>query len=574
MTKHLQTLSPLPRHDPDSAKDEPPLATAAWLSRDTVLRAIKEGAKDQLRSPIILGQLWEGNHNHLFISDDDRHLVTVAGNRSGKGRGLIIPNLLNYPGSVVCIDPKGENAAVTARYRRDVLKQNVVILDPFGVLKNESGLAGLRGGFNPLEWIKIGDPELIDEVASLADALIIRDNPKDPHWNESARAFLKGIMLFMMATTLPYSEDETGEVRTVNWTLGVVRRLASVGLAQDGQSLDLSSDISAVAQRAKKDAHRATVEHSAQADGRPSLEYLLAAMQGIDAFNGAVAAAGHLLEQMGDKERGGVLSNLRRHTEFLESPTMEANLRESDFDPSTIATTPTTIYLVLPEWRMGTHARWLRLVITSLLQALQRGTRDPNAPATLFILDEFATLEHMQSIERAAGYIAGFGAKLWIHLQDLGQLKNLYAGRWETFLGNAGTLTAFGNVDVTTLEYLSRRLGETEVIRTLQNVSYQGSDTESGAGIGQVVAALMKNSFPSGLLGADSESAQSGYSVSSQPSLQKTALITPDEIARHFAREAEVVLVHLAGQQPFRLNRIRYDVDEPFCVRAGRSPYH
>ena len=59
-----------------------------------------------------------------------------------------------------------------------------------------------------------------------------------------------------------------------------------------------------------------------------------------------------------------------------------------------------------------------------------------------------------------------------------------------------------------------------------------------------------------------------------QPSLQKTSLITPDEIARSFAREEETVLVHLAGQLPFRLNRIRYDLDEPFKSRAARSPYH
>ncbi len=37
--------------------------------------------------------------------------------RTGKGVGTIIPNLHDYPGSVVCIDPKGENARITAHYR-------------------------------------------------------------------------------------------------------------------------------------------------------------------------------------------------------------------------------------------------------------------------------------------------------------------------------------------------------------------------------------------------------------------------------------------------------------------------
>jgi type IV secretion system protein VirD4 len=48
-----------------------------------------------------------------------------------QGRGTIIPNLLDYPGSVVCIDPKGENARITARHRARF--GSVHVLDPFGV---------------------------------------------------------------------------------------------------------------------------------------------------------------------------------------------------------------------------------------------------------------------------------------------------------------------------------------------------------------------------------------------------------------------------------------------------------
>ncbi|WP_342211197.1 type IV secretory system conjugative DNA transfer family protein [Sphingomonas sp. CFBP 8765] len=50
--------------------------------------------------------------------------------RSGKGVGTIIPNLL-LDRSVVCIDPKGENARVTARVH--AAKGKVWCLDPFGV---------------------------------------------------------------------------------------------------------------------------------------------------------------------------------------------------------------------------------------------------------------------------------------------------------------------------------------------------------------------------------------------------------------------------------------------------------
>jgi type IV secretion system protein VirD4 len=72
-------------------------------------------------------------------------------------------------------------------------------------------------------------------------------------------------------------------------------------------------------------------------------------------------------------------------------------------------------------------------------------------------------------VEDAAGQIAGFGVKLWPILQDLSQLKALYETRWETFLGNAGILQFFGNNDLSTLEWISKRCGRTSI--TVTNTS-------------------------------------------------------------------------------------------------------
>jgi type IV secretion system protein VirD4 len=49
---------------------------------------------------------------HAVGVDDDRHVCTFAGSRSGKGRAAIVPNMLHYPGSVLATDPKGELATI------------------------------------------------------------------------------------------------------------------------------------------------------------------------------------------------------------------------------------------------------------------------------------------------------------------------------------------------------------------------------------------------------------------------------------------------------------------------------
>jgi type IV secretion system protein VirD4 len=86
-----------------------------------------------------LGKEWDYAPGGLFLGyrggrvigwKDDRHALTVAGTRAGKGTSLIVPNLLLYPGSVLAVDPKGELARTTGRTRAAMGK--CVVLDPFG----------------------------------------------------------------------------------------------------------------------------------------------------------------------------------------------------------------------------------------------------------------------------------------------------------------------------------------------------------------------------------------------------------------------------------------------------------
>jgi len=70
------------------------------------------------------------HHHRPLHYESDRHLLTIAPTRSGKGTTAIIPNLLTYTGSALVIDPKGENAMITAA-RRKAMGQAVYIVDPW-----------------------------------------------------------------------------------------------------------------------------------------------------------------------------------------------------------------------------------------------------------------------------------------------------------------------------------------------------------------------------------------------------------------------------------------------------------
>jgi type IV secretion system protein VirD4 len=185
-----------------------------------------------------------------------------------------------------------------------------------------------------------------------------------------------------------------------------------------------------------------------------------------------------------------------------------------------------SIYLVLPGLRMGTHYRWLRVMIQEALTAMERAPASRTLPVW-FVLEEFPTLGHMRSLETAAGLLAGYGVKLWAVLQDLTQLKTHYQRSWETFLGNAGVIQAFGNADTTTTEYLSKRLGMTQVIER-QEVRVSGAAMAQG-------------------------------DLGRRENLRSVRLMEPNEITEWFTRETGRQLILTAGGRPIWLERLNIE---------------
>jgi type IV secretion system protein VirD4 len=366
---------------------------------------------------------------------DDRHLLTIAGSRAGKGVSLIIPNLISYEGSAVIIDPKGENAARTAGRRGNGttaggpgLKQDVYVLDPFG----ESGRP--TASFNPLGALDAGSADVVEDIGLFADALVMHPEHGERHWTESAQALIRALILLVVAD--PRFKDRRNLV--------TVRRVLTL------------------TDPAIADAQDAVPEDMDPLTAQQALIKMLLD-QTETRYGHICIGVGEQLMAMGDNERGSVLSSARTQTQWLDSPKMPAVLERSDFDLGDLKRKRMSVYLCLPATRMATHARWLRLMVLLALGVMERVKHKPELPV-LFVLDEFPVLGYMQSIETAAGLMAGFGVKLWPIVQNVGQLKQHYSKSWETFFANSGIVTAFGVSDSETLKVLSECLGRTGIV--------------------------------------------------------------------------------------------------------------
>lgn len=546
----------LPRANLEHPRQHEPLATAQWpVDRDVVDRfPEKEGSVN----PFFFGKLQsETGEEHLLQYCDDAHIFTVAGSRAGKGLSLIVPNLLTYPGPVIVLDMKGENAAVTAKARRR-LGQNVAIFAPFGV-------EGLETTFlNPLTYFDPDHLAFMDDITDFAEALIVKANSSDPHWDESARSVLKMILIYIIM-------DHPKTKKNLAWLRTLI--LKGQAKCEKPHYKRPKYDYDETLSEAENEEIREEVNDEIRRDQQKSFLQFLKNLG--DHRHDYVAGTAQRLLQAGDRERGSILSTVQRNTEFLDSPPIQSALGEDSdrlpeeeaFDLNDIRNT--SIYLILPEERLASQSRWLRLMITLMLRHLQTDIHsDRGEHSLLLVLDEAAALGNLEIIERAAGYIAGAGkVKIWTIWQDLPQIKRHYKDGWESFIGNASIFTAFGNVDWTTQEYISKRLGECETSRIEKSLSVATSENKNREGLGQAVKDPMVLADAGGSSGDSSN-------YSHKPTQAVTPLLRPDEVGRYFGKNTGSILVLFGQGQPICADRIDYREDEPFKRRAGKNPYY
>lgn len=356
-----------------------------------------------------------GKEGDAITYAGDGHRTTCARARGGKGITQIIPEMMTHEGALLAIDPKGENAIITAEARERLHGQKVYLLDPYNIAAKKLGRDQAR--FNPLDLCDPESADFLDDIMQVSDALIVADGG-DSHWGNEAKSVVSSLCVHVK--TSPKEEGQR--------TLGRVREILSLPPAEfQALILDMAEN----------------GHHLAQ-------------------------AGANRIMQKSERELASVVSTAQQNTHFLESQNIKDSLSASDFDFAALKSddNPITVLIILPANRLNTHGRWLRLIVSSGITAMARPTPKPQKDA-LFLLDEFAALGKLSIVEDAFGLMAGFGMTIHIILQDLSQLQSLYGQRWQTFIANAAVLQIFGTRDVLTAEYASKLAGMT----TMETIS-------------------------------------------------------------------------------------------------------
>jgi type IV secretion system protein VirD4 len=349
---------------------------------------------------------------------DAGHLLTVAGTRAGKGVNIIVPNLLktgpfNKKGCWVVIDPKGENAAITAQAQRD-MGRKVVMLNPWDLLNLGNS------PYNPLDILKMDKYNLVDDVEMIAESIVPKGPNTDDHFNNRARSVISGLLLHLVTKPSP-----------------------TAPLVDDS------------------DKHLGTLWEWLRLDMKEWLDLINSMVKNTHPYAGDVvqASAYEILALMenGEREWSSIRSTAQKWTDFLKSPALRESLAVSqDFNSADLAQDLVTVYIIIPADRLKTQSQWLRLLVTSLMRSVIRNPKNE----VCFLLDEYYALGYLSEIDIALGSYAGYGVHVWAILQNLVQLQDQHGASWENFISSCSVKHFFNVSDNTSANYISAMFGQ------------------------------------------------------------------------------------------------------------------
>ena len=455
------------------------------------------------------------------IRTNTGHILLFGGTGSGKSSKILMNNLLDISGdrSIFVLDTAGELAAVTAQWRAGV--SDIVILNPFHVLTDYEGYEFMRGvGFNPLAALDPDSDDFEENAALLAEAMIVVES-KEPHWDESARALLTAIIIYVVLIA-----RQNGRVPT----MARMRQLLCSPSEAPGRHNDYEGEgiprLARVMMRS----------------GRPGLANLASQ---FTEWNNEIA---------------GIASTAKRQTRVFDAPQIARNLARDDFDFADLKRKPTTCYVIVPPHMTERHGKWLRLVLTAALQACMR-PREAGEPSVLFCLDEFPALGHMKIVETMWTQVRKYSVQLLACFQDMLQGQDIYKQRWGSFVANANALLFFRPNDPTTAEWLSKRLGETtRMLQTMNESENHSSGQNSG-----------KSVNPGGEGQSSGASRGSGFTRSINTSPVKVPLTLPHEL--YGLKDGEMRIFLAGVKNGLTVEAVPYFEIEKLDLRARKNPY-
>ena len=377
------------------------------------------------------------------------HVIVEAPTRSGKGTGIVIPNLLTWQGSVVVLDVKRENYDASAGFRAHY-GQQVFLFNP-------TDREGRTARYNPLAYIDRTDPDdVIIELQKIATMLFVAPEHGEAFWANGARTGFAGVGAWLAETS-----DEP-------LTMGAIYRHLTDGDARSYFKKELAN---------------------------PRLYLSTGCRTALSDFAGG-----------SDNSFADIKKTITNVLGLWLNPLVDAATATSDFDLRQLRSRPMSIYLGVSPDELDRIAPLYNLLFQQLIDLNVRALPDENsAVPVLVILDEFARLGRASVIASAFSYVAGYGIRLLPVIQSRSQLRGVYGEHVaDEIVANCGVEVAFTPKELRVANDLSERIGYVGQESITKSLTINGLLANRSKSISEQRRALMLPQelmqFPSGKL--------------------------------------------------------------------------
>ena len=469
-------------------------------------------------NPSVLVGKYKGKFLEFFGNE---FIFVAAPTRSGKGVGIVIPNLLHYRDSVVVLDVKNENWDITAGFRSQF--QECFLFAPKAADRKSHR-------YNPLDYIDRDPTNRMGDIQNIANIMYPADG-EDAFWQNASQRLFTGLVLYMLETpNRPCTMAELVKLATPNKPLN--EWIQEIIVQRKGQKADPENGVDAIEAVPIEVFYKDGIEVPFT-ENRKGIEVRKEVRPlSVECIEALMSFAGNA----SDNTRAGIQSSLMSPLNIFTDPMVAAATSASDFRLDDVRKKKMSIFVGIQPNELARFDKLLNLFFSQLINLNTRvlPEQDPSLKhQCLVLLDEFTALGRVDIINKSVAYIAGYNMRLMLIFQNKSQCEQYYTREGtQTMLSNMACQIVFAPRTIDDAKSYSELLG-TETVK--------GKSISRNRGKG------------------------GGGSVSTSD--QSRALMLPQEL-KELDQSKEIVLYN--AEKPILCDKIRYYNEQVFKDRINK----
>ncbi len=367
----LGLLIPLFKSEKQSLHGDARFASGGDLSRKGMFSEAPDG--------IVVGKFG----SKIVRLAGQQFVILAAPTRSGKGVGVVIPNLLDYQESVVVLDIKQENFDLTSGWRKSQ-GQEIFLFNPFAEDRRTHR-------WNPLTYISHDPAFRISDIQAIAAMLYPDGSDDQKFWVSQARNAFAAFALYSFEEFDEKCKRKTPKKFLLFPTIGRIYKLSS------GNGTDLKA-------------------------------YLRELSQATFIGEQTKTAFANLLSQA-EETFSSIMGTFKEPLNAWVNPVLDAATSFNDFLLTDVRKKKMTIYIGIQPNKLAESRLIINLFFSQLINVNTKTL--PQNDKTLkhqclLLMDEFTSIGKVNAIATGVSYMAGYNMRLLPIIQSMAQLDATY----------------------------------------------------------------------------------------------------------------------------------------------------